>query len=428
MSVQNQIKKQAITGALIRNFMINVKKTAEKARNRGFITARTKLLESYWQTYFQTHMDIGSEISEEEQKITPYFLDDVFTQMEIKYAEHLGELSDMLAALDTTCAIDRKAAAVAPPVQSSSTSLSVPLPRLQLPTFEGVYTQWPEFRDLFACLVNDNQSLTDVQRLQYLKSCCTGEAAAMLSNLPNTSVNFSIAWDTLTSRYQNKRMIVYSHFRNFLDLPASQEISRLLDGTVHFMRAVQAQQCPVEHWDDWIVYTILNKFEAQLRREWELSIQATSSLPKFTAMKTFLEGQLRALEFMTSAKPLSTKPITHNINSHLVFTPGECKLCHQEHALHNCPLFLKKNVQERREFISKHRLCLNCLKSGHKPTTCFSKRTCQSCFQRQHSTLHLIGENESKAVIPGTNIISSHLAASQLKNPVHQDILLSMLR
>lgn len=43
------------------------------------------------------------------------------------------------------------------------------LPRIQLPQFSGRYEDWPPFRDLFTSLITNDQSISDVARLHYLK-------------------------------------------------------------------------------------------------------------------------------------------------------------------------------------------------------------------------------------------------------------------
>ena len=48
------------------------------------------------------------------------------------------------------------------------------LPRLDLPTFDGTYTKWVSFFDLFQGAVHNNADLSDSQKLFYLKSSLKG--------------------------------------------------------------------------------------------------------------------------------------------------------------------------------------------------------------------------------------------------------------
>lgn len=48
--------------------------------------------------------------------------------------------------------------------------VNVKLPTIRLPLFSGQYNEWLEFRDSFKALINENISLTDIQRFYYLRS------------------------------------------------------------------------------------------------------------------------------------------------------------------------------------------------------------------------------------------------------------------
>jgi len=78
----------------------------------------------------------------------------------------------------------------------------IKLPKLELPKFSGKYEEW--FFDTFNSLIHVNASLSNVQRLQYLKSSVTGDAAKIISALEISGANYDIAWDLLRERYDNK--------------------------------------------------------------------------------------------------------------------------------------------------------------------------------------------------------------------------------
>ena len=50
-------------------------------------------------------------------------------------------------------------------------SSKLKLPKLQLPTFTGSYTDWTSFFDLFKAAVDSNTQLTNCEKLNYLKAC-----------------------------------------------------------------------------------------------------------------------------------------------------------------------------------------------------------------------------------------------------------------
>jgi hypothetical protein len=74
----------------------------------------------------------------------------------------------------------------------------VKLPSIELPSFDGTVSKWFHFRDTFDSLIIQNRTLPNVQKLHYLLSSLKGEAKALISNLPITNDNFSVAWGLVT--------------------------------------------------------------------------------------------------------------------------------------------------------------------------------------------------------------------------------------
>ena len=66
---------------------------------------------------------------------------------------------------------------------------------LKLPP--GHYDRWISFSDLFKAMIHENDSLPEIQKFHYLKSSLSGEAKRLVSNLPMTANNYTIAWKLL---------------------------------------------------------------------------------------------------------------------------------------------------------------------------------------------------------------------------------------
>ncbi|GFW95783.1 uncharacterized protein TNCV_5023181 [Trichonephila clavipes] len=75
----------------------------------------------------------------------------------------------------------------------SARSAEMKLPTLSLPIFSGVTEEWLAFSDLFEAAVSNNQNLTGVQKLQYLKdSLKEKQGAVNVLNSSELSVNASV--------------------------------------------------------------------------------------------------------------------------------------------------------------------------------------------------------------------------------------------
>ena len=78
---------------------------------------------------------------------------------------------------------------------------TVHLPRLDLPTFSGNALEWQPFWDGFNAAVNSNPSISDVQKLSYLRSQLRIEASQVTAGFSLTSANYSHSVVLLKDRY-----------------------------------------------------------------------------------------------------------------------------------------------------------------------------------------------------------------------------------
>jgi len=95
----------------------------------------------------------------------------------------------------------------------------VKLPSIQLPTYDGTTSTWLHFRDTFDSLIIQNEMLSNVQKVHYLLSSLMGEAKQLIANLQISHDNFVVAWDLVTQRYNNIKLIAMTHVKQLLQLP-----------------------------------------------------------------------------------------------------------------------------------------------------------------------------------------------------------------
>ncbi|KAH8292648.1 hypothetical protein KR054_009770, partial [Drosophila jambulina] len=81
------------------------------------------------------------------------------------------------------------------------------LPPVDTEVFTGDYLRWPTFRDLFTAIYIHNSRLTPVEKLFHLLSKTSGDAHAIVSKAPLTNEGFISAWQSLTDRFENRRLI-----------------------------------------------------------------------------------------------------------------------------------------------------------------------------------------------------------------------------
>ena len=270
------------------------------------------------------------------------------------------------------------------------------LPKLNLPIFSGKYSNWTSFIDLFDGTVDKNSSITDVQKLQYLKSSLKGDPAKLLANLPITNGNYSIAKQMLKDTYGNRRMISHVHIEAIVEFPpvkkeCPEQLRKLLTNFMEKIMALQALGHDTDSSDNFWIYTIAKKFDSETRKQWEL-YSPGDEFQTVTDLKTFLEERIRAFEASKRTTKLSDRTIDddqiHNANVYHSSNSSSCPCCEQDHPIYQCSKFKQFSVAERRNLVRVKKLCFNCLRSGHNSRNCKSNKRCLSCKKSHHSLLH----------------------------------------
>ena len=311
---------------------------------------------------------------------------------------------------------------------SAGPSHAVKLPKLSLSTFSGDYHDWISFHDLFSGTINENSSLNNAQKLQYLKGTLKGEALRCIQNLAISDANYSKAWNLLVHRYQNRRLIARSHLRRLTDQPAVQNgtaanLRKLIDTTNQSLQALKALDLPTDYWDALIIHLVSQKLDQISKHEWELSLKS----PDFPSLQTFIsfiELRCQALDGIRVESPkikdrtLVARPNNYSRASvHSATTADKCVLCQSVHPVYRCVKFRNWHPPKRLAVAKSKGLCLNCLRTGHRAISCPS-RGCFKCDQRHHTSLHLeprsktlsTGDSSQDAGEQAATNVSSHLA------------------
>ncbi|XP_055622799.1 uncharacterized protein LOC129766302 [Toxorhynchites rutilus septentrionalis] len=97
------------------------------------------------------------------------------------------------------------------PSDQSCVQSRVKLPEIRLPSFGGKTRDWVTFRDMFRSLIHRNEQLTEMDKFTYLRSSLTGEALQEVNSIEMSAVNYTVAWEVLETRYENKKLIVKAH-------------------------------------------------------------------------------------------------------------------------------------------------------------------------------------------------------------------------
>lgn len=104
----------------------------------------------------------------------------------------------------------------------------------------------------------------------------------------------------------------------------------------------------------------------------------------------------------------------------------QCVCCSGSHPLSKCEDFRQKTVAQRDDFAREHKLCFNCLRSGHFFPKYSSKFKCSHCRRSHHSLLHAaknsmssIPENSSQVKADARPFVPSASNASTATGSIH---------
>jgi len=149
-----------------------------------------------------------------EQRTVGYFTTEEFYDNEDAYHEAADYLADFIGKLSHR---NQNVAASVSDTSSreSSNLMSLQLPRISLPKFSGNFVEWENFRGLFESLVGSKESLSNTQKLHYLKASVRGDAALLISHIQIADTNYEAAWNLLVEEYDNQRAIIHA----FAELP-----------------------------------------------------------------------------------------------------------------------------------------------------------------------------------------------------------------
>ncbi|XP_018359963.1 PREDICTED: uncharacterized protein LOC108759145 [Trachymyrmex cornetzi] len=272
----------------------------------------------------------------------------------------------------------------------SNRTSNIKLPRLNLPVFTGKYSEWTPFAQMFQTMISENNKLSNVEKLQYLRSSLSGDASDSVESLELTGENFMVAWRILSERYDRIRVIVQSHIQAVMDIPcirkeSHSELKSLINITIKHVNALKSLKRPVDKWDDILIQILGNKLDSKTFRDWEDTLQS-DQIPTTDQFIEFVLKKCNTLESVSSKENISTN--------------GKANQGNSRRSAISCAAsaFLTLSVVRRLEEIKKRKLCINCLKSKNHIAAQCTSGTCRTCQLKHNTLLHIDKQGSSKSI------------------------------
>mgnify|MGYP002803517863 CR=1 FL=1 len=87
------------------------------------------------------------------------------------------------------------------PISTSTPTVKAKLPQLSLRKFSGDPKSWQPFWDSFEAAVHNNDSVSKIDKFNYLKSLVEGNCASAIDGFALTAVNYDSAVKVLKDRF-----------------------------------------------------------------------------------------------------------------------------------------------------------------------------------------------------------------------------------
>ena len=306
----------------------NLKKMGTANYTNAKVQNRLTALEKLWERCQILNIKLRKVATETDQKGEDYFIKGEFLTAEDTYNTTADYMIDVLDCLNKevnqSTAVRQDGGDSTILHAAAATGFSVPsLSRMEIPEFSGDRLEWENFRDMYESLIKNNASLSKVTRLQYLKMKLKSDAAALLRHIKITEANFDAAWKALTDEYENTRLIINSHLQAIIDIPAmkyetASSLRSLRDITNSSVDALRNLDCPVDTWDDLLVFLLVRKFALCTRQEWQMTLGDSYTPPTLKSLIDFISKRIRGLDDKSPSIVIinNAKPRTINAKVH----------------------------------------------------------------------------------------------------------------
>ena len=269
-----------------------------------------------------------------------------------------------------------------------------------MPSFSGDPLEWQTFWDTFETSVHSNQSLSGVQKFQYLRAQLNGPAARTIAGLTPTNRNYQHAIDLLRQRFGQTHKVTAAHMNALLRLntPSAnhRDLRMFYDNICCHIRGQEAAGRATETYGDCLVPIVLDRLPPQVRQQvprehgstdWAISPLLEALRREIEVLELVSTSQdnatpLLAIASFASAAERSQREAQPS--RHWDSRSRKCVFCSAVHPPQACTSVTDPN--RRWDIVRSKRLCYNCL-GPHHAAACPTTVRCRTCGKKHHTSL-----------------------------------------
>ncbi|KFM62154.1 hypothetical protein X975_06179, partial [Stegodyphus mimosarum] len=293
------------------------------------------------------------------------------------------------------------------------------LPKLTISKFYGYYTRWTSFWNSFKVAIHDNESLTKIEKFNYLKSYLCGNAAHTIEGFCISEQNYDEAVEILKNRFGRKDIIINSHMQKLLNLtPVTKtsdilKLRKLCDTIETEIRSLKSLEVTPDKYSYMLIPAIMKTLPSEITLEFNRKTDS-SSFFNVDKLIQFIRSELECRErnhlllsthksentscaykekkggkeSITSSAYQLLAPVSENK------TTNWCLFCNtSKHVTEKCESL---TVDEKRNLLRKQGRCFLCLKSKHRMKECKSGVVCSRCKGKHNRSICFQAEKELK--------------------------------
>jgi len=289
------------------------------------------------------------------------------------------------------------------------------LPKFDLPTFNGDSLSWQGFYDQFNVSVHLNESLSNIDKFNYLKRYLRGEALTAVSGLSLCSENYKEAMDILIERYGNKQVLISAYMSSLLKIGKIKRnddlkgLRKLHDDVENCMRNLKVLNHDSVGYGSLLIPILKERLPDEMTMI--ISRRFGSEMWTLEKLMQYFNDELRALENCTSSSQqrrvdehgLKRNEFTaSSLFAKSKYNDVKCIYCQRSHPSSKCRTVT--NTDARKDILKRYNRCFVCLEKGHTASLCTSEYRCRMCDGGKHHISICRGKHDVDRKVVGDSV------------------------
>ncbi len=275
-------------------------------------------------------------------------------------------------------------------------TVGVRLPKYNLPRFNGDVTRFQAFWQSFSCIIDENEELPKIQKLNYLITSLEGQAFKAIEGLDICEENYEAAKDILKSRFGKTQQIISTHMQALLNLgnksSGVSSLREIYDTLNVHIRGLKSLGVTSKEYGSLLIPVIMARMPSEISIQ--VARKTTEDVWDIDGTLEIIRKEIEAREMSSKIRINEKKPekeVSAPTGTTRAFVAAqntrkiECFFCKKEHYASDCTEL--KDIEKRKEILKNAKRCFICLKIGHIAKECRSNLRCKKCGKRHNTAI-----------------------------------------